>query len=277
LLVRPTARRISPGHSFADRILIVLIIAFKLLTTPFMISSASWAGRRWGPVVSGLLIGLPLTSGPISVLLACEYGSAFSAHAAVGSLAGQISNCLFCLAYTWAARRWGWLASVAVGIATFLLSTLVLKQVSWQLWPAFFSLLAVSLLASRLMPRYPASGERVVPPKWDLPVRMLIATSFVVTLTTLADRLGPALSGLIAPFPVLGLVFAAFTHLQQGAKMAANLLRGFVMSSFSFAVFFLVANAGVARLGIAPTYLLAAALAVSNSGAMYWLTGRQAR
>ena len=67
---------------------------FKLLATPAFIGLATLAGRRWGPVVNGLLVGLPLTTGPVSLILAYQYGPAFAAKAAAGNLAGQVSMVL---------------------------------------------------------------------------------------------------------------------------------------------------------------------------------------
>ena len=46
----------------------MLILAFKLFLTPLLIVSVTLAGRRWGTAVSGLLIGLPLVSAPISFI-----------------------------------------------------------------------------------------------------------------------------------------------------------------------------------------------------------------
>jgi len=42
------------------------MLAFKLLLTPALLGLVSLAGRRWGPAVSGWLVGLPLTSGPVA-------------------------------------------------------------------------------------------------------------------------------------------------------------------------------------------------------------------
>ena len=42
----------------------------KLILAPVIIGGASLAGRRWGPAVSGWLVGLPLTSGPVIFFLA---------------------------------------------------------------------------------------------------------------------------------------------------------------------------------------------------------------
>ena len=72
-------------------------LALKLVLTPALIALASLAGRRWGPAVSGWLVGLPLTSGPVTFFLALNQGLAFAAAAAVGTLAGTISQAAFCL------------------------------------------------------------------------------------------------------------------------------------------------------------------------------------
>ena len=71
------------------------------------------------------------------------------------------------------------------------------------------------------MPKGMPSAIALKPPRWDLPARMLVATGFVLVITAVANQLGPQLSGLIAPFPVFGLVFAAFAHAQQGSEACA--------------------------------------------------------
>src|SRR5437879_3357737 len=58
------------------------ILIFKLVAAPLLIGAASLAARRWGETVSGWLIGLPLTSGPVCFFLAVEQGSGFAAAAA---------------------------------------------------------------------------------------------------------------------------------------------------------------------------------------------------
>lgn len=46
------------------------ILALKLILAPIIIGSASLAGRRWGPAVSGWIVGMPLTSGPVIFFVA---------------------------------------------------------------------------------------------------------------------------------------------------------------------------------------------------------------
>ena len=251
------------------------IFAFKLFMTPIMIGLVTFAGRRWGAVISGLLIGLPLTSGPISFILACEFGQAFSAKAAIGSLAGEISVCMFCLMYACAAKRSDWLPCVCMSIGAFLCSTVVLNRVVWQLIPVSVCLVLVIWLVAKLIPQSPDKFAPISPPRWDLPARMVIATGFVILLTSLADALGPQLSGLCSPFPIYGIVFAAFTHAQQGARAAANLCRGIVLSAIGFASFFMVVGAVLTRLDMALTYLLATLMALAVTGIYYRVTCRE--
>ncbi len=58
-----------------------VIFLLKLLLVPTFIGIVSLAGRRWGPTVSGWLVGLPLTSGPVAFFLALEQGNVFAAQA----------------------------------------------------------------------------------------------------------------------------------------------------------------------------------------------------
>lgn len=245
------------------------ILAFKILITPLLIGLVTMAGRRWGVAVSGMLIGLPLTSGPISFILAYEHGTEFATKAAIGGLVGQVSICLFCLAYGFAATRAGWLLSSVISLVAFLAVTFIWNSFTWQLTGAIITLFIVIALVSKLMPKYPLTPIADAPPNWDLPARMAVATAFVVLLTTFANQLGPQLSGLIAPFPIFGVVFAAFTHRQQGAEAASNLLRGIVLGSVSYAFFFIVVGLLLSRLGIAWTYLLAVVAAMLAGGIFY--------
>ena len=251
------------------------LLLLKLLITPLLIGSVTLAGRRWGPAVNGLLVGLPLTSGPISFFLAHQYGLAFAAQAAVGNLAGQVSMCIFCLAYSLFAQKSRWLASAVLAITAFLLTTLLLNHFTWQLLPAFILLLGGIALVVRLIPRYAIARQAADPPVWDLPGRMIAATLFVILLTTFASLLGPQLSGLLAPFPIFGVVFATFTHAQQGARAAANLLRGIVIGSVAYTFFFLIVGALLTSWGITWTYIMALIVALFVGGVFYLITSKK--
>ena len=242
-----------------------MLLTLKIILAPLCIGLVTLAGRRWGPAVSGLLTGLPLTSGPVSLILALQYGRAFAARAATGTLVGEVSVCAFCLAYTIAARRTNWPLSVLAASAAYLAATLVWNEFTWSLLPAFaFLLLAIAVVA-RCIPQRPVAQNAFHPPRWDLPARMVLVTVFVLALTTVADTLGPQLSGLLAPFPVFATVLATFTHRQQGPEAAAQLLRGVVVGMSASACFLLMVGGLVTRMAVGPTYVLAAIAAIGAS------------
>jgi len=238
------------------------MLTLKLIMTPLLIASVTLVGRRWGAGVSGWLMGFPLISGPVSVFLALQYGRAFAARAAVGTLGGQASVCVFCLAYCLVSRRAGWPVSAVLAIAAFFAATFLWNAASLPLLPTVIIDVVVVVLILLLIPRRQAPEGTVATPRWDIPARMLVATAFVVGLTTFAASLGAQLSGLLSPFPTFSTVIAVFTHHQQGADTASQLLRGVVVGTFSFLGFFL---AVALLLPVAPmfwTYLAATAVSV---------------
>lgn len=249
-----------------------MILALRLLMTPLLIAAATLIGRRWGPGVSGWLIGFPLTSAPVSVILALQYRSDFAAQAAVGNLGGLASICAFSLTYNAVSYHRNWLVSVAAAALAFLIATAILNHFSLALLSTFVLALVAIGLTLRLIPKCALAADVSQAPRWDLPARMIVAGTFVIGLTALAPILGPQLSGLITPFPVFGSVLAAFAHYQQGAAAARNLLRGMTVSLFGVAGFFLVVGGLLPSLGLLWTYTLAAIVVVVVNGASFRLT-----
>lgn len=247
------------------------LLLFKLVLTPMLIVAASLAGRRWGPGVSGWLVGLPLTSGPIALFLALGQGPAFAATAAIGTMLGAATQGAFCVAYSHVAQHWRWLIALGAGTLAFAAST-VLARTTTLPAGVLYALVVVSLItALRLLPRQTIErAAPVTPPRWDLPARMLIATSYVLLLTGLAPRLGAQLTGLMSPYPMYGAILAVFAHCQRGPEAATRVLRGLLLGLFGFASFFLVESALIERAGIPIAFGAAIATALCFQGAALW-------
>ena len=234
------------------------ILILKLTLTPVLIGAASLAGRRWGAEVGGWLVGIPFTSGPIAFFLAVGPGVHFAADASVGILAGAVSQAAFALAYAWMALRFGWTWCVAAATVAFAVATIVLDVA--QGGASVTLVLAVSALvvALALMPRPAAKqSERVELPWWDIPARMLVATVFVLALTSAAPALGSRLSGLLSPFPVYAAVLCVFAHRLQGVAAGIAVMRGLLLGLFSFAGFFAVLAFLLEPAGIVPAFAIA--------------------
>jgi hypothetical protein len=251
-------------------------LALKLVLTPVLVGTASLAGRRWGPEVSGWFVGLPLTSGPIAFFLALNNGVAFAAATAVGTLAGAISQAAFCLAYGWLALRCGWLVTVSVSCLGFAASTAVLQRLALPMGSLFLMVIAALIMALRLMPGRTEAASAAVgpPPRWDIPARMVVATVFVLLLTGMAPALGPRLTGLLAPFPLYAAVLAVFAHQQQGSAPAGEVLRGLLLGLFAFAGFFFVLAILIEPVGIAPAFAAAITVALALQAGSLWVLRR---
>jgi hypothetical protein len=238
----------------------------KIVVTPALIAVATLLARRWGPAVGGTIVGLPLTSTPVSIFLALEQGPAFAATAAGGTLLGLLSQAALCLAYGFSARRTTWWTSAITGVSAFLVATLILERVTLPLALAFALVCALLILVAGIIPVPAAVFGPTRPPRWDLPVRMLVATGIVVTLTAIAAEVGPRWTGLLSPFPVFALVLGAFTHRTQGAGAAAHLLRGVVLGSLAHATMFVLVASLLIPYGLLWTYGWASLGAVAVNG-----------
>ena len=253
------------------------VLIFKLVATPLLIGALSLLGRRFGPTVGGLLVGLPLTSGPVAFFLAVDHGASFAASASLGIIAGAISTALFCLAYGHLAFRLPWPATLLLSWAAFLACTALLRGVTLPLLPTFRAVVVAIILVLALLPRGEETALIGKPAWWDIPARMLIATLFVLALTEAAPALGPRLSGLLAPFPLFTTILAVFTHRSGGPHPAARLIRGVAIGLFAFVTFFLVVAALVTRSGIAVAFISATVVTLAMQGVALWLFGRGPR
>lgn len=242
----------------------------KLTLTPLLIASVSLAGRRWGPTVGGLLVALPLTSGPILFFLALERGTPFTVNAALGTLAGLISNAVFALVFAWLVMTRPWWAALVVALGAFLACTFALQFVTLPLPLLLGAVWLALVLALGLLPRESAKATTTQAPWWDIPGRMVVATSFVLLLTGVASALGPHLSGLLTPFPIFVSVLAIFTTRVAGPAATVQLLRGVLLGLFACSLFFVVLALVLPIASVPLTFVLAAG--VTLAGQTLWLS-----
>jgi hypothetical protein len=233
------------------------VLLFKLLFVPILIWLATFAARRWGDQVGGWIVGLPVTSAPISIFLFVERGEAFAAKAAVGSAAGILGAAAFALTYSRWARSNGWLPSLIYGLIGYGATVVLLQFWDPGLATGTFAVMTTFAVVLYLIPRRLVPSAAAATPSWDLPVRMIVATIVVVGLTTAAPFLGSTAIGLLSPVPVATTVLCCFTHAHAGGEAARQVLRGMVLSGFSFAIFFAVVALSLPPMGPA-AYVLAA-------------------
>ncbi len=255
----------------------VLILIAKLLIAPACVAAVSVAGRRWGTSIAGLLAGLPVVGGPILLAFALVHGDAFAAQAAAACLLGLAALAAYVVVYGLLAERYGGITAIVLtGWAAFMVAVAFLSLIPLPEPPTLISAGASLALVVVLFrwglrllpaPSAPVTVETVLP-WWDLPGRALAALALVFTLTAVSGALGPDLSGLLAPFPVMTSVLAIFTHAQGGRDEVRIILRGFLNGFNAYAVFCFVLAVTLTHISTALAFLLALAVSIAVQSAV---------
>jgi hypothetical protein len=247
----------------------VALLAVKLLLAPAFVVGASLVARRFGPRVGGLIGGLPVVAGPILLVYALAHGDTFAAGAAAGTLLGVVSLAAFVVVYGRLGRRLPWITSMLTGWLAFAVATVAFSALSIPVGAAL-ALAGAGLVVSLAWLPAPDGEPRdhTAPPSWDLPLRAGCALALVLTLTEVSGWLGPQLSGLLAPFPVITTVLATFTHAQRGSDELLRLLRGLLNGFGAFALFCFTLAVSLRGLHTAGAFALATVVALATQAAM---------
>ncbi|MGB4074126.1 hypothetical protein [Pseudomonas sp.] len=215
------------------------MLILKLAVVPLFIAAVTLAGRRWGAGFAGLLSGFPIVAGPIVVFVALENGTLFGALAATAAISAIAGLLVFGVTYCWVSIQWPWPAALACATGAWFVTATCLAAL-----PAEPELaLVIAGLALALTPHIlPPSGSASTEDNslTDLPYRMFTGAILTLAVTGAAATLGEVWSGLLAVFPIIGLVLSVFTHRTLGPRQVAHMYRGMVKGLYSFTAFFLV-------------------------------------
>jgi hypothetical protein len=247
------------------------------LLAPACVAAASLIGRRFGPRVAGLVGGTPVVAGPILLVLALQHDAGFGAGAAAAALGGLFATSVFVVVYARTAVRFGPVVCLLAGWGGYLATIAVLAQFHVPRGVLLAMACGSFLLGARLLPDL-GSGEpvRSPPPAWDLPLRMAMAAALVLIVSAVSSALGARASGLLATFPVMTAVLAAFTQHQDGIPAVEVLLRGFLLAYFSMATFAFTASLALTAMPLGWAFALALVASLAVGGAVGLSTSRQA-
>jgi hypothetical protein len=232
------------------------LLLLKLTVTPAVIAMATLTARRFGPAVGGWIVGLPLTCAPVVLFVALEHNARFAAYVSTGAVAGVTAEVAFVLAYVAAALRgWGWLPSLSLATAAFAGVGFAVERAHAPLVVLLASAVASLLLGLRVVP----AMRRTAWPqtRWELPLRIVLATSLVLAITGLASMLGAGMSGLATTYPLITTTLAVFVHRAAGAQAAVAVYRGLLLGMFALTAFAATLVVVLTRLPLGAAFVLA--------------------
>lgn len=215
-----------------------MLLILKITIVPLFIGLITLAGRKWGSGVAGLMGAFPVVAGPIIIFITLEQGPEFAALTSVSAISATACLLIFGLVYSWACIRLSWLFALLLALIAWFIVALTLALTKPNLGIALLIAICSLIVTPLLLPH----TKPTAPPKTklhDLPWRMLVGALLTFSVTSLAAALGEVWSGILAVFPVIGLVLAVFTHNTLGPTHVTQVYRGMVKGLYSFAAFFL--------------------------------------
>ena len=213
------------------------ILLLKVTLMPSVIALVTLAIRKWGNRAGGLIGSMPWIAGPILLFFILEQGKTFGIHSIQGSMTGILALISFCFSYASLSRKLTWLPTLLLSYGLYTITAVIFNYLQLSLWLSYGVVLGCVLLALRL---FPIPGNTAIKPRrlpFDILIRMLVATLFVLVITGLAAVLGPNWSGILTPFPILTSILAIFTHTLQGSDATILTLRGLLIGLFGFTTF----------------------------------------
>ena len=207
----------------------------KVIIAPVMVLSVSYLQRRFGDRFGGWLIGLPITTGPFILVIGIQEGVAFAGHTVRGILLGQIALIVFCWVYAYASLRAPWHLAIVIGTSACLITGYLVTQVKVPFGISTVALLLTWLIAMKWWPHSRLPEQKITPPRWELPVRILVTLALLIGLSALAPHVGAKVAGALSTYPVIASVLGAFNHKRFGPAATASTLRG-LMQTLPFTI-----------------------------------------
>jgi hypothetical protein len=212
----------------------------KLILMPIVVAFVTIISKKWGNSIGGLVASLPWVAGPIILFITLEQGVDFTVKSISGMMVGIIGWLVFCVVYTLVGKRHRAFFSLLAGYVAYILLAIILNPLIQYLnhFQWFFISTIVLVLGLVYFPKVEKQGQMEPKKlKFEIPLRMIMITLFVLAITFFANQLGPNWSGILTPFPIMTAVLAIFTHHTQGIYQVRKTYLGLYTGIFGFSIF----------------------------------------
>jgi hypothetical protein len=244
----------------------MLFFLIRVLLAPLAVIAGTLTQRRFGYAVSGLILGLPLTSLPLLWLVALQHGTAFASSMTGALLVGSIAEAIVLWLYARLTIHLSPSLALVGALGAFALAA---EAVNLLRLSALLAGLITALGFAAALRWWPVTdnASTLEEGRSRLWLRVTMSAVFTIVLVALAGRLGPVLAGLIDALPAMSLMMAFTTHQDHGSGASSRFLHGVTRGSFSYlaAMIVLAELLRTGNLLVAFVAALAAALIVQGS------------
>lgn len=249
----------------------MVFVVLQLILVPLAVVAGTLAQRRLGHTIGGLIIGLPLASLPMLLIIALQRGTTFAISMSNADLIGSLAEVAVILVYVLAARRLAPAPTLLSAVGAFVLVAGVLHFFTFPTLLAGVASIIAFMIALRV---WPAPSNKIIEGGRDrLLLRVVLSGGFGVLVLVLAGPIGPGFTGLAAALPVSSLVMAFVTHQSHGGDASSKLLEGVARGSFAYVAAIFTFTEALSTGSAWTAFALSAVVAIVVQGAtLLWDT-----
>ena len=248
-----------------------LILALRMAIAAAFVVSASIIAERTGPVIGALVATLPISAGPSYVFLALDHDAAFVAQGAQASLSVNAATLFLGLTYVLLAQRHGMLVSMACSILVWLTLAVLLRLLDLSVAGGLLANAVAFAICVPVTQRYCHVKMPLITRRWyDIPLRAALVATLVAIVVTVSGRVGPAISGVLALFPVVFTSLMLILHPRIGGPPTAAVIANSGWGLMGLALALALLHVAALRFGSGVALSLALAICVGWNLALWW-------
>jgi len=245
--------------------LVLLKIAIAAVTVVVLAEIA----KRVDPVLSGVLLGLPLGAGLSVYFVALEQGVDFIVPGLPWAIAGLCAAMIFCTVYLFTGlrlkvgRQLGIFCCSVAAAAAFFVSGALIRNLEWTVLSAtatFLSVAAANIYLLRQLPLPKSVGGSNPVGFRGLLLRGLIAGLIITAVTLAAPLAGSQWTGILSSFPSTLYALLVIVHFETGNTVYPGIILSFSRSVPALAVFYIGCLALLPTLGLNQGFLVVYAI-----------------
>jgi hypothetical protein len=262
--------KMSPDLAF------LLTLVLRMAITAGFVVSASVITERSGPVIGALVATLPISAGPSYVFLALDHDATFIAEGALASLPINAATIFLGLTYVVLAQRRSALVSFAGAAAVWIALAALSRMIHWSLASGIMANIIAFAICLPLMRRFRHVRMPLITRRWyDIPLRAALVATLVATVVTLSGWVGPAISGVIALFPLVFSSMMLILHPRIGGPATAAVVANGGWGLLGFGMGIGVLHIAVLQFGSAIGLSLALATCAGWNLGLWWIGRRK--